>query len=165
MSYGEGLKAGEDREYLRVLPRAEIPLGDAAHIKEFYSKHKGDLTIPDSWVVEYIGTRLFIEWCGEMRSKGLPADTNKFDYDVFKKFVNDEMQYEFERPDSLSDKGEDRRGGFYNVRHKVLEALTLNAIEFFKENGGIDGIQGNTRNLRCDLRPYLEMRKHLKKAA
>ena len=164
MGYGYGLKNGEDRRWLESLPRASIPGGDANHISSFYSKYRGDLLIPDSLVVDYIGTRMFIEWCEEMRSKHLLADTTKFDFDVFKKFMDDEIHYEFERG-TIPLEERKNRGVYYDVRHRVLEAFTLNVIDFFSENRGIDGIPGNTRNLRCDLRSYLEKRDELVKKA
>lgn len=136
------------------LPGARIPYGDEATIKRYFASSElaNELSAEDFLFA--VEKRLFIEWCGEQKSKGLPANTSDFDYGIFEIFIADEMQYEFERS-TLPDERFNREK-FYEVRNRVLEAFVQNAVEFLKENRGIDGVRGNTRNLRCDLRYYIE---------
>ena len=137
------------------LPQARIPYGDEDKLKEYFiSSEIAKELSPDEFVF-VIGKRLYLEWCLEQESKGSNTDCGRaFDYDVFEKYIADEMQYEFERstlPDERSN-----RVTFYTVRHRVLDAFVQNAVKFLKENQGIDGKPENRRNLRCDLTPYLE---------
>jgi hypothetical protein len=152
MNYHTGSYSRE--AFLGSLPKATIPSGDVPYLCAFYRPHMEGLVFEPVEFVTAVATRLFIEWCGEQQSKGLRADTNGFDTEIFKRFVSDEVHYEYERPRSEPDKG--NRGGYYRVRHRILEAFTLNAVDFIRENGGVDGVPGNSRNLRCDLRPYLD---------
>ena len=139
------------------LPGARIPYGDRDKMKEYFKSTDLAKELTETDFIFFVEKILYIEWCLEQESKGMKTDSGRgFDHSVFEKFVTDEMQYEFERstiPDKRSN-----RGTFYETRHRVLEAFVKNAVLFLEENKGIDGVKGNYRNLRTDLRPYLSSR-------
>ena len=157
--------SGIQQGWFAGLPGARIPYGDKDKIREYFEKSDLATQLSADEFLFAIKKRFYVEWCLEQEAKGLKTDNGRaFDYGIFERFVADESQYEFER--STLPEERSNRGTFYAVRHRVLDAFVQNAVEFLKENQGIDGVKGNYRNLRCDLKPYLEkIRKQQPQAA
>lgn len=151
------------QSWFEGLPEARIPYGDEDKIREYFDSSELSKEISPDDFLFVIRKRIYIEWCLEQESKGLKTGEGRdFDYRVYEKFIADETIYELERSTAPEERSD--RGVYYGARHRVLEAFVQNAALFLKENQGIDGKDGNHRNLRCDLKPFLE-RMHQQTAA
>lgn len=134
------------------LPGARIPYGDEDKLTEYFQRSDLGQELSGKDFLFAVKKRLFIEWCMEQLSKGLPAKTSDFDFGVYERLIAEEIQYEFERSTLPEDRK--NRGTFYEVRNRVLEAFVSNAVLFLNENQGIDGLN-TRRNLRCDLSQFI----------
>lgn len=145
---------GLQESWFKGLPSARIPYGDEDKLREYFERSDLARELDSKDFLFAIQKRLYLEWCLEQESKGLPTGEGRlFDNGVFEKLIADEMQYEFERSTLPNERS--NRGTFYEVRNRVLEAFVKNAVLFLKENQGIDGVKGNNRNLRCNLDVYI----------
>lgn len=121
--------------------------GEENVMSSFYNGNPKRLEgIDTEHFIAYIEWRLYTEWCGDKMNWG---KNRKYKGEAFEKWVQDEEYYAQERAGSKLNSQE--------IRAKVLKAVVLRAIEFFKDcKDYLLPAEGNTQNLRVSLKPYLQ---------